>query len=32
MMKQKHLLGLENFLASDIEKIIKTSFYFQRNT
>ena len=29
MMKQKHLLGLENFPASDIEKIIETSFSFK---
>ena len=28
-MKQKHLLGLENFPASDIEKIIETSFSFK---
>ena len=29
MMKQKHLLGLENFPASDIDKIIETSFSFK---
>ena len=29
MMKQKHLLGLENFPAGDIEKIIETSFSFK---
>ena len=28
-MEQKHLLGLENFPASDIEKIIETSFSFK---
>mgnify|MGYP001406010629 CR=1 FL=1 len=29
MMKHKHLLDLENFPASDIEKIIETSFSFK---
>ena len=29
MMKQKHLLGLENFPARDIDKIIETSFSFK---
>ena len=29
MMEQKHLLGLENFPASDIDKIIETSFSFK---
>ena len=29
MMKQKHLLGLEKFPASDIDKIIETSFSFK---
>ena len=28
-MEQKHLLGLENFPASDIDKIIETSFSFK---
>ena len=28
-MKQKHLLGLENFPARDIDKIIETSFSFK---
>ena len=28
-MKHKHLLDLENFPASDIEKIIETSFSFK---
>ena len=30
MMKHKHLLDLENFPASDIEKIIETSFSFKQ--